>query len=213
VENRTRTYRPHQNVYSHRGRREESFDCQLPPEARSELEGSPPSQTYRAQKPPPPPPAGSSVTPRAARPVQSESGRGSGIWLLLGLLGLPILLAMLSSPRVNETQSNTQPQSKTTEVRRALPPPVEVRRALPTVVRALLVTAPESTVSNPTSSQWQSVRFYDGTTVQACYQGELPSSAALPPRGRFIGEEWSTDNTSWIWMTPAGASFPSWVDP
>jgi hypothetical protein len=23
----------------------------------------------------------------------------------------------------------------------------------------------------------------------------------------------STGNTSWIWMTPAGASFPSWVDP
>jgi hypothetical protein len=53
----------------------------------------------------------------------------------------------------------------------------------------------------------------DGTVVQVCYQGELPSSATLPARGRFTGEEWSTGNTSWIWMTPAGASFPSWVDP
>jgi len=53
----------------------------------------------------------------------------------------------------------------------------------------------------------------DGTIVEARYQGELPSSAALPPQGRFIGEEWSTGNTSWIWMTPAGAAFPSWVDP
>jgi hypothetical protein len=53
----------------------------------------------------------------------------------------------------------------------------------------------------------------DGTTVQVCYQGELPSSAALPRQGRFIGEEWSTGNTSWIWMTPAGVNFPSWVDP
>jgi hypothetical protein len=44
-------------------------------------------------------------------------------------------------------------------------------------------------------------------------QGELPSSAALPPQGRFIGEEWSTGSTSWVWMQPAGASLPSWVDP
>ena len=41
----------------------------------------------------------------------------------------------------------------------------------------------------------------DGTIMEARYQGELPSSAALPPQGRFIGEEWSTGNTSWIWMT------------
>jgi hypothetical protein len=53
----------------------------------------------------------------------------------------------------------------------------------------------------------------DGTIVSASYQGELPSSASLPSQGRFIGEEWSTGDTSWIWMTPAGASFPSWVDP
>jgi hypothetical protein len=53
----------------------------------------------------------------------------------------------------------------------------------------------------------------DDTIVEAGYQGELPNSAALPPQVRFIGEEWSTGNTSWIWMTPAGASFPSWVDP
>jgi hypothetical protein len=53
----------------------------------------------------------------------------------------------------------------------------------------------------------------DGTIVSASYQGELPSSAALPSQGRFIGEEYSTGDTSWIWMQPAGAAFPSWVDP
>ena len=60
------------------------------------------------------------------------------------------------------------------------------------------------------------VQFDSGLPISndsSCLPGELPSSAALPPRGRFIGEEWSTGNTSWIWMTPAGANFPSWVDP
>jgi hypothetical protein len=85
-------------------------------------------------------------------------------------------------------------------------PAVEVRKALPAIPRAFPVTSAVST-------EWQPIRMPDGSVVQASYQGELPSSAALPARGRFIGEEWSTGNTSWIWMTPAGANFPSWVDP
>jgi hypothetical protein len=136
--------------------------------------------------------------------------------LLLGvLLGFPMLIALLAqavstlSTLSSRPVDDTQPQSREREVRRALPPPVEVRRALPVVPRALPVTSPVSSVSD----SGQPVKLLDGTTVQAFYQGELPSSAALPVRGRFIGEEWSTGNTSWIWMTPAGASFPSWVDP
>jgi hypothetical protein len=117
------------------------------------------------------------------------------------IIGLPLLLARLSD--------NTQPQARPVEVRRALPA-VEVLKALPAVPRAVLVSSQTSSVSN---AQWQRIRMPDGSIVNASYQGELPSSAALPPQGRFIGEEWSTGNTSWIWMTPAGASFPSWVDP
>jgi hypothetical protein len=101
----------------------------------------------------------------------------------------------------------TQP---TAEVRRAIP--VETRRALPVAPRAELVGAPVAV--EPQTGDWRNVTLLDGrTTVPACYQGELPSSAALPAQGRFIGKQWATGNTSWIWMTPAGASFPSWVDP
>ena len=190
MENRTRTHQPRQDIYWRRGPGEGSFDCQLPAEARAELlEEIPPPKTYRREIPtyrplePPPPVLPPSVTPRA-RPAQSESSSGSGIWLLLAvLLGLPILLAMLSQA----VSSGTQPQSRSVEVRRALPV-VEVRRALPAVPRALPVTSAVSTVSN---AGWQSVRMPDGTIVQVCYQGELPSSAALPNQRRFIGEEWS----------------------
>src|SRR4029077_1305011 len=131
----------------------------LPPEARSELEGSPPSPTYRpAQKPPPPvcpspppvSPVGSSVTPRAVRPTQSESGSGSARWWLLALLlGLPVLLAMFSPRRTADAQSDAQPsQSRPVEVSQAPPPPVAVRRALPVVPRAMLVTSAVSPVSH-----------------------------------------------------------------
>jgi hypothetical protein len=118
-----------------------------------------------------------------------------GGWLLAAIIGLPLLLTQLAD------NTPPQPRGRPLEVRRALPA-VEVRKALPAVPRAL-------PVASAVSTEWQPIRMPDGSTVQASYQGKLPSSAALPPRGRFIGEEYSTGNTSWIWMTPAGASFPS----
>ena len=93
-------------------------------------------------------------------------------------------------------------------VRRALP--VEVRRALPRALRALPVNSVPSAV--PTVG-WQSIRMPDGSIIPIHYEGELPSSAALPLHGHFIGEEYSTGNTSWVWMTPAGTNVASWVDP
>jgi hypothetical protein len=53
----------------------------------------------------------------------------------------------------------------------------------------------------------------NGQIVQVSYQGALPSTAALPPQGRFFGEEWFVGNTPWIWMLRPGAITPSWVDP
>ena len=208
----------------------EEFERELPPEIRAELEATPQSinrppvripeteaeieqavqwlksQGYlRSAVPAPPPvPAPQPIAiPTTSKPAQ-DAPRCSGTgmwWLLAALIGLPLLLARLSD--------NTQPQGRPVEVRRALPA-VEVRKALPAVPRALPVT---SAVSNVSNAEWQPIKMPDGSIVNVRYQGELPSSAALPPQGRFIGEEYSTGNTSWIWMTPAGATFPSWVDP
>jgi hypothetical protein len=221
---------PLERTQSRRNSFDDQFERELPPEIRAELGASPQSinrppvriseteaeneqalqwlksQGYlRSAVPAPPVPSPQPVAiPTASKPARGCAPRWSGTgiwWLLAALIGLPLLLARFSD--------NTQPQARPVEVRRALPA-VEVRRALPAVPRALPVTSQTSTVSN---TEWQPIRMPDGSIVQASYQGELPSSAALPARGRFIGEEYSTGNTSWIWMTPAGASFPSWVDP
>ena len=208
---------------------DDQFERELPPEIRAKLEASPrsinrppvripeteaeieqalewlKSRGYLRPIVPAPPPASAPqpvAIPTASKTAQDTPLRGSGIWWLLAIIiGLPLLLARLAD--------NTPPQPRPLEVRRALPA-VEVRRALPAAPRAIALTSAVSSVSN---TEWQPIRMPDGSVVQASYQGELPSSAALPARGRFIGEEYSTGNTSWIWMTPAGASFPSWVDP
>jgi hypothetical protein len=191
VENRTRTYRPFP-----RRSFDDQFDCQLPEEARAEL-------VKQAQGKKPPPPPSRKVVYRPPPPAKRSIGTA-----IIGTIAIVALLYAVSRPSspVAPPESRPVPIPSNQPVRRALP--VEVRRALPAVPRALPVTSSVSPVS-----QWQLIKFPDGTLVQAAYQGELPSSAALPSQGRFIGEEWSTGNTSWIWMTPAGASFPSWVDP
>jgi hypothetical protein len=235
-------YQPLQSVYLRRGPCDESFDCQLPAEVRTELLEIPSAQVYRLREipptyqsvaplppefvfrpPPPVSPTRPAVTPGAAKPAQNAPRSGTGIWLLLGvLLGFPMLIALLAhavstlSTLSSRPVDDTQPQSRSVEVRRALPPPVEVRRALPAVPRAVLVSRSHFSENAPIPAPYaesQPVRLPDGTIVEARYQGELPSSAALPPQGQFIGEEWSTGNTSWIWMKPAGVNFASWVDP
>ena len=204
MENRTRTYQSRSF--------DDQFDRELPQEARTELSRELPlPKTNRKSAPTPPPPK-----KVINRPPPTKRGRGAAILGAVAIVALS--LYAVSSHRGGpsiptappESRSVPTPSSQSVEVRRALPPPsvIEVRRALPAVPRALPVTSQVSPMWN-----WQPVRMPDGTLVQVSYQGERPSSAALPTRGRFIGEEWSTGNTSWIWMTPAGASFPSWVDP
>jgi hypothetical protein len=208
VEDRTRTYQPRQGVHFRRGTFDDQFDCQLPEEARTELLGEiPPPNPYRSREIP------------AYQPAPPPAKRLGGA-VVFGAIAIVALFLYAVSRTDGPSTSTAPPESRSVptplpsqpvEVRRALP--VEVRRALPAVLRALPLTSSASLVSEPQIGQWQPVRLLDGTIMQVCYQGELPSSAALPPRGRFIGEEYSTGNTSWIWMTPVGASFPSWVDP
>jgi hypothetical protein len=179
----------------------------------------PPTAPEPLQPPPTRPPV--VQAPKPAPPERSSRSGGWGIfWMVIGGVFLWALLHNQSSqPLASMAASDSRPawapvgqpaytQARPVDVRRALPV-VEVRRGLPAVPRALPVTS-TNTVSN---AQWQPIRMPDGTIVNVSYQGELPSSAALPPQGHFIGEAYSTGTTSWVWMMRAGANFPSWVDP
>ena len=223
TESRTRTYRNQERWQSCRNdkrndgrndnRFDDSFESELPPEIRAELNGNlPRSKNRRLIRPAVP----------IAKPVPRESRRSdSWIWWLLASVGVLFMLARLSDNRQPITSNSTpvevrQALPSAVEVRRALPV-VEVRRALPKALRAL----PRARRALPVNSApsvvpttgWQSVRMPDGSVIAVHYEGELSSSAALPLQGHFIGEEYSTGNTSWVWMTPAGANVASWVDP
>ena len=126
----------------------------------------------------------------------------AGVWAAINQLPRQVYF----SPPIDSVPPSPSP---VLEVRRALPV-VEVRRALPTVLRALPVNS--ALVPVPTTG-WQSIQMPNGAKIAVHYEGELPSSAALPLHGHFIGEEYSTGNTSWIWTQPAGTNVASWVDP
>ena len=183
------------------------------------------SQGYlRPASPAPPLPVSSPQPPAVPMSKTPPPARRAHIPAVIGTVAIAALFLYAvshtggpsNSTALPESRSVPNPSSQPVEVRRALTPPVEVRRALPAVPRALLVSRSRFSENAPIPAPYaesQPVRMPDGTIVEARYQGELPSSAALPVRGRFIGEEWSTGNTSWIWLQPAGASLPSWVDP
>jgi hypothetical protein len=217
-----------------------SYECQLPTEARIELEEAFSSRFREAPHPPPkprirvravgryipedlvpqevvflrpPPPVAAprqvteppppvlplppSVTPPVVRPAQNESRGGNGGWWALAILVMVTgLLSQFSG------HQGAQPQSRPVEVRRALPT-VEVRKALP-------LTSVASTIPQ---WGWQSIRMPDGEVVNVHYDGVLPSSAWLPSTGAYVGQEFSTGATSWVWMTARGANFPAWIDP
>ena len=248
MENRTTrtSYHPRQDIYFRRGPGDQSFESQLPPEVRAELEIPPrstprppvripeteqeiaqaiewlKSQGYLRPASSPPPPVSPPQPPAVPMSKTPPPARRSHIPAVIGTVAIAALFLYAVSHTGGPSNSTAPPESRSVptppepaqvEVRRALPVPlIEVRRALPGVMRALPVTRESPPLPAP-DAESQPVRMPDGTIVEARYQGELPSSAALPPQGRFIGEEWSTGNTSWIWMTPAGANFPSWVDP
>ena len=179
-----------------------------PPETEEEIEQALQwlkSQGYLRSTSPAPPPVSPPLPEPVVAPqlppvvpqnaVQSASGPGPGhwVWLLLMLLAIPVLSALQT-----HRQAQSQPQW------------IELRRALPAVPRALPVT---TAVSDPQLGPWHTLRFLDGTVVQACYGGQLQSPAELVTPGRFLGDERIIGNHSWIWMTRPGSTLPAWVDP
>lgn len=124
--------------------------------------------------------------------------------MLVATLGLAAAVLALLPHTSSTGPTQSAPQAR----------PAEVRRALPVALRALPIDA--AAPENPPISYAASKRIImpDGSIVQTYFQGKLPNAASLPPLGRFNGEAWVTaDGTTWIWATPAGAAFPSWVDP
>jgi len=234
VEDRTWTYQPSGRIRSRLEfdrQVDEQFERQLPPEVRAELETAPsrvnrwPARIpeteeeiqvalawlkahgfLREPQPPQVPPV--VQAPNPARTERAPRRSWGLIWMVLG--GVFLWALLHNQPTSDRHAGSTISVSGSGQPSCTSSRPVDDRRALPVTPRALPVTSGISSVSN---AAWQPMRMPDGTVLNVSYQGSLPFSASLPPRGRFIGEQYSTETTSWVSMTPAGASFPSWVDP
>jgi hypothetical protein len=211
-----------------------------PPETEEEIQAA--LTWFKAKgflrEPNPPAPRKAPPISQTPNPPRTKRSRRFGglIWIVLGEALLWALLHYQSSADRNAGDTTSASGtaslparapsglpaytgSRPVDVRRALP--IDVRRAMPVVPRAepLNASTRVATALSPEIGvgDWHSVTLLDGTTtVSACFEGWLPSSANLPAQGHFIGEELAVGSgphpTTWIWMQPAGG-VASWVDP
>src|SRR6516162_10219266 len=182
TEDRTRTYQNLERTQSRFESGDAQFERELPPEILAELFRSRPRSPRMAGNRshtaagrvwgPPPPDVRSSDTPRWWK-WWAAAIAGillfAGVWAAINQLPRQVYF----SPPIDSVPPSPSP---VLEVRRALPV-VEVRRALPTVLRALPVNS--ALVPVPTTG-WQSIQMPNGAKIAVHYEGELPSSAALP---------------------------------
>ena len=197
------------------------FDCELPPEAKSELVAP------RRVRPPCPP----------QKPPQVDSARSRGHlspWLqsiltLVGMIFVPIFLvtvvwAILAvlSPRPAVPTKPAAPVAQPTPA--VLPhgwnaDGTAQGRAgtIPEVRRAELVPVPRAQLIHVRQiGSIENDLMPDGRILTTRYMGELSSAASLPTYGASLGDMWYTraDGHCWV-LAPigAGSATTGWLDP
>jgi hypothetical protein len=168
----------------------------------------PPTQTveWRTVRPPP---------LLAAKPRPRRSAPRGPIIIATGLVTAALIVANGNKPiPLAEVTPAGIPERSTTVMKSA---PV-VLRAQPVVWPRAQAAGPATLFSpewyaNPSNrGRWVSQEIPNEGRVWIRYQGQLQNTGQLPQRPGLWDEYW-TPSATWVWMIPAGATTPQWVDP
>jgi hypothetical protein len=173
--------------YPERQLRMSEYECQLPEEIRTALEGTPRVAVPPRSQPTPPP-----VYPRPPVVIPSPPGaKPSAAPWIIALLGI-VLIGMVAN------NGNRSLAPVTGQVA------VPAQRA--TVPNLMSVPQPEIGAQRMTTMP-------DGSTVPTTFKGHLSDVSQLPYHGAQIGDMWGVGHNLWVLTTPANSYKVGWVDP
>jgi len=151
----------------------------------------------------------------AAKPSPRQSAPWGPIIIAAGL----VVAAFIVS---NGNKSAPPAKPKTVSPSQGL---ATVHQSEPVVPRAQPVIWPRAEAAGPATlfspewyanpsnrGRWVSQEIPHEGRVWIHYQGQLQNTGQLPQQPNLWDESW-TPGATWVWMIPAGATTPQWVDP
>jgi hypothetical protein len=186
------------------------YDCELPPEVRTELNRPKRPRILGRPKP-------ATLNPGAKWPL----------YLVLLFCALVLGGALYSSWRQWDTAERardkaiSQPLAPQPTPAPTLGPARSWREYLannPSAPRAVLVKLPPPRAMLVRLPEWKigeqrPVMMPYNLEVLAAYKGQLQSLDMLPSSGNALGETWVVGETPWIWIWAPGATRADWIDP
>jgi len=191
-----------------------SYDCELPPEVRSELTGP--------RRPPIPP-----IEKDRALSVPKPESKAP-FYFVFAICLVALAGAIYASwrqwdaERAKTNQAISQPLApQPTPV--TLPPGnasrwLEYLTHNPPALRAVLVKLPPPRAQLVHLPEWRigerrPVMMPYNIVALATYKGRLAADWMLPSSGNQIGDMWVIGQTPWVWIWAPGATHADWIDP
>ena len=183
------------------------------------MKHTPPAGLCFRQEPPPTQPVQWRML-RPSPPLAAKSGeRQSAPWgpliIAAGLVTAAFIVANGNKPARPAERNPVSPSQRLVTANQSQP---AAPRAQPVIWPRAEAAGP-ATVFNPdwyanpsNRGRWVCQEIPHEGCVWIHYQGQLQNTDQLPQHAGLWDEYW-TPGATWVWMIPAGAMTPQWVDP
>ena len=169
------------------------------------------------------PPLTETVEWRTVRPspalAAKSSPRQSAPWgpiiIAAGIVTAALIVANGNKPAPPAEPKTLSPSERLVTVNESEP---AVPRAQPVIwpraqaAGSTTLFSPEWYANSSNRGRWVCQEIPDEGRVWIHYQGQLQNTGQLPQHPGLWDEYW-TPGATWVWMIPAGATTPRWVDP
>jgi hypothetical protein len=153
--------------------------------------------------------------PLAAKSSPRQSAPWGPIITAAGIVTAAFIVANSNKPAPPAESKTVIPSERSAMVHQS---EAVVPRAQPVIWPRAQAAGPATLFSsewyaNPSNrGRWVSQEIPQVGRVWIHYQGQLQNTGQLPKYPSLWDEYW-TPGATWVWMIPAGATAPQWVDP